>query len=191
MKHRKAAVFLDRDGTLSEEIDWVRRPEDLHLIPGAAKAVKRLSEAGYFVALVTNQSAVARGLISIEQLEAIHAHLQQLLAFEGARLDAIAYCPHHPTEGMSRWKLECECRKPKDGLLRELIARHGLDPAQSFVIGDARRDLEAGASLGIPGILVRTGKGRREEALLTHPVIVADALPEAVERIVGSTAQGR
>jgi len=104
VKHGKAAVFLDRDGTLSEEIDWVRRPEDLRLIPGAAKAVKRLREAGYFVALVTNQSAVARGLISIEQLEAIHAHLQQLLALEGARLDAISYCPHHPTEGMGRWK---------------------------------------------------------------------------------------
>jgi D-glycero-D-manno-heptose 1,7-bisphosphate phosphatase len=114
-----------------------------------------------------------------------------LLAREGTQLDAIAYCPHHPTEGLGQWKHECQCRKPKDGLLRELIARYELDPAHSFVIGDARRDLEAGASLGIPGILVRTGKGRREEALLSRPAAVAEALPEAVDRIVGGNAQGR
>jgi D-glycero-D-manno-heptose 1,7-bisphosphate phosphatase len=186
----RPAVFLDRDGTLSEELDWVRRPEDLHLFAGSGAAVRKLNAAGVFVALVTNQSAVARGLISIAELEAIHAHLQTLLAREGARLDAIAYCPHHPTEGLGIWRTECECRKPKSGLLLRLMEEHGLDPAKSFVIGDAARDLEAGAALGIPGILVRTGKGLREQARAADALAVVDALPQAVELVL-ARLQGR
>lgn len=190
MNAGRPAVFLDRDGTLCEEHDWVCKPEDLRLLPGAAQAVRKLNAAGIFVALVTNQSAVARGYIDIADLERIHAHLCAMLAEHGARIDAIEFCPHHPTEGQGEWRVECECRKPRDGMLRRLIARHGLDPARSFVIGDARRDMQSGEGLGIAGILVRTGKGAREAQSVAAGVAIVEGLPEAVELAL-ARLQGR
>jgi D-glycero-D-manno-heptose 1,7-bisphosphate phosphatase len=179
------AVFLDRDGTLTAESDWVREARDLVLLPGAARAVRRLNEAGWRAVLVTNQSAVARGMISETELAAIHAHLETELAREGARLDAIYACPHHPTEGRGEYRLECECRKPAPGMIARAARELGLDLARSWIVGDAARDLEAGARLGVRGVLVATGKGSAERARATFEHFAPD-VEGAVEWILAA-----
>jgi D-glycero-D-manno-heptose 1,7-bisphosphate phosphatase len=192
---KRRALFVDRDGTLTREIEAVRTPEELELLPGAARALADVRAAGYLAVLVTNQSAIARGWMSEEDLQAVHAHLQQVLARAGTRLDAIYYCPHHPTLGLDAYRRACECRKPRPGMLRAAAIDLDLDLAASFVVGDAERDLAAGAALGVPGILVRTGKGRGEEQRLRASGALAfpcvDDLRAAVEWIVARGAQGR
>lgn len=163
-KEPRPAVFLDRDGTLTVESEWVRSGQDLVLVPGAAEAVALLALAGFAVVLVTNQSAVARGIVTEAELAGIHAHFAALLAARGARLDGVYHCPHHPTEGVGAWKTDCACRKPKPGLLLEAARELGLDLARSWIVGDALRDLEAGWSAGTRAVLVATGKGAREHA---------------------------
>ncbi|MBK7876633.1 MAG: D-glycero-beta-D-manno-heptose 1,7-bisphosphate 7-phosphatase [Planctomycetes bacterium] len=160
----RPAVFLDRDGTLTVESDWVTSGADLVLVPGAAEAIALLERAGFAVVVVTNQSAVARGMIDERELGAIHARFEELLAERGARLDGIYSCPHHPTEGVGAWRRECECRKPKPGLVLQAARELGLDLARSWIVGDALRDLEAGWSAGTRAVLVATGKGAREHA---------------------------
>lgn len=159
---RRPAVFLDRDGTLTAEAEWVTKSAELGLFPFAAEAIALLSRAGYAVVLATNQSAVARGLITERELAGIHAHMARELARGGARLDGVYTCPHHPTEGSAPYRRECECRKPKPGMLLAAARDLGLDLARSFVVGDAERDLAAGAAVGARGILVATGKGKAE-----------------------------
>jgi len=191
----RPAVFLDRDGTLTVESEWVRSGQDLLLVPGAAEALRLLSAAGYVLVLVTNQSAVARGIIDEAQLAEIHAHLGELLAADGAQLEAIYHCPHHPTEGVGAGRTECSCRKPKPGLVLQAARELGLDLEHSWMVGDAARDLEAGWSAGVRGVLVLTGKGERERALLRRePAFVAKDVLAAARWIVSqraARAQGR
>lgn len=191
-KELRRAVFLDRDGTLTVEGEWITKHEHLVLVPGAAEAVRALSDAGFFVVMVTNQSAVARGLIDEGELDAIHAELARMLAAEGARLDATYHCPHHPTEGLGAWRKDCECRKPKPGMTLRAAREHDLDLERSFTVGDAARDLEAGWTAGTRGVLVRTGKGPKElDVLLARgetPDHVADDVLAAARWIL---AQGR
>jgi D-glycero-D-manno-heptose 1,7-bisphosphate phosphatase len=181
----RPAIFLDRDGTLTVESEWVRRGQDLVLVPGAAEGVRALRAAGYFVALVTNQSAVARGIVTEDELAAIHAHLQELLAEHGTRLDALHHCPHHPTEGVGPWRRACDCRKPEPGLLLAAARAHGLDLARSWTIGDAERDLEAGRRAGTRTVLVATGKGEREHAA----ALAAGRPPDHFARDLGAAAR--
>lgn len=188
----RPAVFFDRDGTLTRESDWVRRPSDLELLPGAAEAVRIVNKEGIAALLVTNQSAIARGLISERDLEHIHAHLARELEREGAHLDGIYYCPHHPTEGVTELTCVCECRKPRPALLARAARELGLDLSQSWIIGDAERDLLAGAALGVRGILVTTGKGTSElERLVSagrRPSHVAvDVVLAALQIAVGAS----
>jgi D-glycero-D-manno-heptose 1,7-bisphosphate phosphatase len=171
---RRPAVFFDRDGTLTVENDWVRSPRDLVLLDGALDAVRDLEHAGYAVVLITNQSAVARGMISEEQLVAIHADLASRFERAGARLDGIYSCPHHPSEGRAPYRRECDCRKPKSGLIERAARELDLDVARSWIVGDAERDLLAGARLGIRGVLVGTGKGMSER----ERMIAGSAPPE-------------
>lgn len=163
----RPAVFFDRDGTLTVEGDWVRSAAELVLLEGAADAIARLRQAGYAVVLITNQSAVARGLISEAELTAIHADLAARLAESGAHLDGIYACPHHPTEGHPPYRRECDCRKPKSGLIECAARELDLDLGKSWIVGDAERDLRAGAHLGLRGILVATGKGAAEHRRLS------------------------
>lgn len=163
---RRPAVFLDRDGTLTSEGEWVTESAELELLPFAAEAIAKLSRAGFAVVLATNQSAVARGLIREEELAEIHAHLERELARGGARLDGVYSCPHHPTEGSAPYRRDCECRKPKPGMLLAAARDLGLDLARSWVVGDAERDLAAGAAVGAKGVLVATGKGEAEHQRL-------------------------
>lgn len=189
----RPAVFLDRDGTLVEDVDFLTEPDQLVLLPGAAAAVRALNEAGVAVALVTNQSGVARGLLDEERLRHVHERLAEMLAEGGARLDGIWYCPHHPDEGEPPYRAACECRKPAPGLLRAAADALDLDLARSFVVGDSVRDVEAGAALGVPGILVATGNGARQRASLgrvTGPAPrFAPDLAAAVRMVLASLAR--
>ena len=188
----RAAVFFDRDGTLTREIDWVTSADDLELLDGAADAVARVNRAGFAAIVVTNQSAVARGMLSEPELERVHDELRRRLLHAGARLDGVYACPHHPTEGEPPYRRECECRKPKSGLIRRAARELALDLSRSWVVGDAERDLHCGFALGVPGILVSTGKGRSESerlrALGRAPEHIVADVGAAVDRIL---AQGK
>jgi D-glycero-D-manno-heptose 1,7-bisphosphate phosphatase len=192
----RRAVFLDRDGTLIRERDgaWILTPDDVELLPGAADAVRRLNDAGLCVVLVTNQSAVGRGLLDEAGLARVHARLAELLARAGARLDRIEHCPDHPTEGVGRYRRDTDRRKPGPGMLRDAAAALGLDLAASWTVGDAERDLAAGAALGVPGILVLTGKGagerERMRAAGRAPRHVAPDLAAAVRWLLAHAPPG-
>lgn len=191
------AVFLDRDGTLVEEVDYLVDPGQLRLIPGAAAAVRRLNEAGLPVILVTNQSMIARGMASETQLAAVHDRLTALLLAEGARLDRIYYCPHHPDIGQPPYRGVCECRKPLPGLLHQAARELSLDLSRSAMIGDSLRDMEAGNAAGCATlILVRTGYGQAEEASaraakLRQAVAVHDDLAAAVDHLLSQGKPSR
>jgi D-glycero-D-manno-heptose 1,7-bisphosphate phosphatase len=179
-------ILLDRDGVLNEDRpDFVKSPDELVMIPGAAAAVARLNRAGLKVALCTNQSCVGRGIITVERLERIHEHLREHLAREGGRLDAIYFCPHAPWEN-------CGCRKPAAGMLREALRRFGTDPADAAMIGDGLRDLQAAKATGCARHLVRTGNGTKTQAEgVPHdvlPVAVHDNLAAAVATILDGKA---
>lgn len=161
-------ALLDRDGTINVEKNYVCRPEELELVPNAAAGIRRLRELGLKVAVISNQSAVGRGLLTIRALEEIHARLAGLLAAEGARLDGIYFCPHAPGEG-------CRCRKPALGLVERAAADFAADLSRSFFIGDKRVDIETGHAAGATSILVRTGYGATE---LFEPDEAPDATVE-------------
>lgn len=150
-------VLADRDGTINEEIspEYVLSPDQLRLIPGAANSLRELRELGLGVVVVTNQSPVGRGWITPEELDAIHARLSELLAAEGASVDGYYACPHRPDQ-------DCDCRKPRTGLATRAAAEHGFDPAEAFVVGDHRGDVEMGRRIGARTFLVCTGHGERE-----------------------------
>jgi D-glycero-D-manno-heptose 1,7-bisphosphate phosphatase len=158
----RPAVFLDRDGTLTAEAEWVRSKADLVLLPFAGEAVARLSRAGFAVVVATNQSAIARGFLTEAELSEIHAHMTRELERDGGVVAGLYYCPHHPNEGHPPYRRECECRKPKPGMLLAAARELALDLGRSWTIGDAGRDLDAGEAAGVTGILVATGKGEAE-----------------------------
>ena len=168
----RPAVFLDRDGTLNVEVDYLADPDALVLLPGVGRALAGLQRAGHLLVVVTNQSGVARGLFDEGTLGEIHAALARALAEFGVVLDHVGYCPHHPLIGTPPYRTVCDCRKPRPGLLRAAAEELPIDLGRSWVVGDSARDLEAGAALGLPGILVSTGKGRQAAQRLTdggHP----------------------
>jgi D-glycero-D-manno-heptose 1,7-bisphosphate phosphatase len=155
-------VILDRDGVLNREAPaggWVREPAEFEWLPGALEGLTLLRGAGVRLSVATNQSAVGRGLMSLEQLAAIHARMQADAAACGAPLDAVLFCAHAPQE-------HCNCRKPAPGLIRAAIAGSGIAAAETLVVGDDSRDLEAARRAGVAVALVRTGKGRQTEARL-------------------------
>ncbi len=196
----RPAVFLDRDGTLVREVDYLRTVAQLRLLPGAADAIRRLNQAGFAVVLATNQSGIARGILTEGELQAINDELQRRLAARGARLDAIYYCPHHPEAPVAAYRKRCRCRKPAPGLLLRAARDLDLDLSRSFAVGDSARDVQAGARAGCRTILVRTGYGARTEAdwaavprrvgrglTVVQAETVTDDLPAAVGWILSQT----
>lgn len=180
-----AALFLDRDGVLIEEVEYLARPEQVRLIPGAAAAVRRANRAGWRVVVVSNQSGVVRGLFPESILPDIHRTISaQLLEEAGAVIDGFYYCPHHPTEGQGGYRMECECRKPKPGMLLRAAGELGIDLVESWMIGDRLTDLQAGASAGCRTILVRTGYGHlAESAVPDTGAKLAAVVPSIVEAV--------
>jgi D-glycero-D-manno-heptose 1,7-bisphosphate phosphatase len=186
------AVFLDRDGTLVDELGFLARAEDLRLLPGAAEGVAAFNRAGWKTIVVTNQSGIARGLFDERALAAVHARLGAELARAGARLDAILHCPHHPDFPAPGGT--CSCRKPAPGLFFEAAQRFGLELGTSWTVGDSLRDLEAGRRAGLAGgLLVLTGKGRDELAALIPGANVETALdlPAAARAILARSPAPR
>ncbi len=185
----RPAVFLDRDGTLTEEVGYVNHPRRLRLLPRSARAIRRLNEVGVAAIVVTNQAGVARGYFSEEVLQAVNAALVAQLKAEGAHLDAIYVCPHHPTEGEPPYRLDCDCRKPKPGLLHRAAADHGVDLTRSTLVSDRPSDLVAARAVGAAAVLVLTGYGLgeweyRRARFPLEPDHVAPDLLDAVEWVL-------
>lgn len=186
------AVFLDRDGTLVDELGFLHDARRVRLLPGAAEGVRLFNRAGWRTVVVTNQSGIARGLFDERALAEVHARLQELLAREDAHLDAILHCPHHPEEGAPPLRCTCACRKPAPGLLLEAARRLALDLAASWTVGDSLRDLEAGQRAGLAGgVLVLTGKGgsERERAPESGRLLTASDLPAAARLVLARAAE--
>ena len=182
------AVFIDRDGTLNEDIGYVSTPDQLKLYPWAGEALRLINGSGFKAVVITNQSGIARGLCDEQTLAAIHSRLIEELAREGARVDAIYYCPHHPEAGDARYRIDCDCRKPQTGLLDAASREHNIDLASSFVIGDKASDINLAKNAGARSALVLTGYGRETfdhpNRWPCEPTIVAENLLEAVKRIL-------
>ncbi len=155
-------VFLDRDGTVTEEAGYVNHVSRLHLIPGAAEGIRLLNDAGVPVILATNQAGVARGYFDENLVKAVLERLGSMLGALGARLDAVYYCPHHPTAGEPPYRADCDCRKPKPGMLLRGAREFGLDLSRSYVIGDKISDVYFAGAAGAKGLLVTTGYGLGE-----------------------------
>ena len=172
------AVFLDRDGTINQDIGYIDSPERLFIIDGAASAIKRLNSKGFRVVVITNQSGVGRGYFTKEAADSVNKKLEEVLKREGAHLDGIYYCPHHPDDN-------CECRKPRIGLLEKAKNDLAIDFKKSYVIGDKGSDIEIAQGIVGKGILVLTGSGKDEKQKLNHePSYIATDLKDAVEWII-------
>jgi len=174
-------VFFDRDGTLNPDPGYIGRPEDFELYPGAGAALARLNRAGARVILVTNQSGIARGMFTLDDLKAVHDKLAHRLALHGARLDAIYHCPHHPDE-------QCTCRKPAIGMAERAIADLALNRSRIYLVGDQSSDVEMAKRLKARSIFVTTGHGSAEtlvelSARQLQPDYVTDSLERAVDWI--------
>lgn len=148
MKNR-AGVLLDRDGTIIVDKNYLSSPSEIELLPGAAEVIRTLNAAGIVVAVITNQSGVARGLFTEVQVNSVHRRLDELLRVHGARIDGYYYCPHHPDGIVERYRCVCDCRKPGSSLLEKAISDYNLDRVRSWMIGDKSSDVEAGLSAGL------------------------------------------
>jgi D-glycero-D-manno-heptose 1,7-bisphosphate phosphatase len=166
------AVFIDRDGTLIEEVGYLRMMEDLRFTPRAAEALRAFHQHGFLNIVITNQSAVARGLLSPKALRKIHLRLKNMAKEEEATIDDIFFCPHFPGGRVAPYNIECDCRKPKPGMIQQAAAKHHIDLQQSLLIGDKTSDLELGRNAGIRTILVLTGYGKETKESLAEPVEV-------------------
>jgi D-glycero-D-manno-heptose 1,7-bisphosphate phosphatase len=177
------AVFLDRDGTLIEDVGYLDRVGRLRLFPWSVDAVRLLNRAGLEVIVVTNQAGVARGVIEEQVVCDLHAHISGLFEAGGARLDAWYYCPHLPESTIERYRVACACRKPGPGMIRRAEQERGIDAARSFVVGDRWLDVELGHGVGATSLMVRTGYGATE-ALRPRPgVAVAAVVSNLMEAV--------
>jgi len=185
----RPAVFIDRDGTLTEEVGYVNHPHRLRLLPRSAEAIRRLNECGIAAVVTTNQAGVARGYFSPEVLHAVTAELVAQLGQAGARLDGIYVCTHHPTDGEPPWRADCDCRKPKPGMFRQAAAELGLDLEASTIVGDKPSDLAVAPAIGARSVLVLTGYGLgeweyRRPTFPVPPDHVVDDLLDAVQWVI-------
>ncbi|HUF22523.1 MAG TPA: HAD family hydrolase [Vicinamibacterales bacterium] len=184
----KPTVFLDRDGTINEDVGYLNALDRLVFIPGALDAIRLLTRADYQIVVITNQAGVALGMIEESVLDALHARIDERIRAAGGRVDGWFVCPHHATATVEKFRLDCDCRKPKAGLFDQACKALPVDKARSFYIGDKASDMGAAEAAGLRGILVRTGYGEGELARLNGRVpgaaLVAANLAEAASRIL-------
>jgi D-glycero-D-manno-heptose 1,7-bisphosphate phosphatase len=185
----KRAIFIDRDGTISEEVGYINHPSRFRVFPYSANAIKLLNEAGWLAVLVTNQAGVARGYFSEDMIQTVHHQLEHDLQQGDARLDAIYYCAHHPSVGEPPYRFDCDCRKPKPGLIRRAAQELDIDLTQSWMIGDRYSDVELARNAGLSAAFVLSGYGRGEwehqrEGWQSKPDLVSENLLEAVRVII-------
>ncbi|MBI5216106.1 MAG: HAD family hydrolase [Ignavibacteriae bacterium] len=180
-------IFFDRDGTINEEGNYLSSPEQLKLIPRATKAILEANTTGSKVFIISNQAGVARGFMSELQVQLVNNSLLQLLHNEHCTIDKLYYCPHHPDYGEPPYRANCECRKPKTGMLLQAALEFHIDLASSFVVGDKLIDIQTAINAGATGILVKTGYGLKEMNLLqqnnVHPAYIAEDSYDAVQFI--------
>jgi D,D-heptose 1,7-bisphosphate phosphatase len=181
---KHAAVFLDRDGTINEEVGYMDSLEKLKIIPEAFAAIRLINQNGMKAVVITNQSGVARGLFSEEFVQTVHALIQKQLKARKAFIDAFYHCPHHPTEGQGVYLQTCNCRKPAPGLLFKAADEMEIDLGRSYMIGDMPKDIEAAKRAGAKGILVRTGYGQEHRAFDVEPDYIAGNILDAVRWIL-------
>lgn len=177
---KQAAVFLDRDGTINEEVGYLDSFDKLKLLPNAAAAIRLINEAGMKAIVITNQAGVAKGLFAEPFVNEVHRRISDTLAAAGALIDRYYYCPHHPDEGEPPYRQSCFCRKPEAGMLFAAARELDLDLGASFFIGDTARDMEAAAAAGVRGVLVKTGYGLNNLDGKVKPVYIADDILAAV-----------
>ena len=175
----RPAIFLDRDGTLNVEKNYLYKPSDWEWIPGAIETIRSFNQAGYLVIVVTNQAGIARGFFSSAEVESLHRHVDGMLAAKGARVDGYYYCPHH-----SDFSGPCDCRKPKPGMLLRAQSDHQIDMSRSWMIGDKLIDVQAGLAAGVRSMLVLTGYGAKEQAQLPQGVLSTDSVATAAQHIL-------
>jgi len=164
---KRAAVFLDRDGTLIEFKNYLRSLEETKLLPHAAEGLRILRDAGYLLVVITNQSGVARGYFTEEFVKETNNKIAELFVEQGVSIDAFYYCPHHPDYGIEPYRQDCACRKPKTGMIRKAVSDFCIDLSESWVIGDNVPDIRMAINANIKSALVKTGYG--EEILLNYP----------------------
>jgi D-glycero-D-manno-heptose 1,7-bisphosphate phosphatase len=156
---QNTAVFLDRDGTINEEVGYLDSMDKLKLFPNAAEAIRMINESGMKAVVITNQSGIARGHFTEEFVGTVHTHIQKIFHERGAYIDAFYYCPHHPTEGIGTYLQSCSCRKPQAGMLIAASEEMGIDLAKSYMVGDMSKDIQVAGKVGAKGVLVKTGYG--------------------------------
>lgn len=186
---RRRAIFMDRDGTVCEEVGYVNHVSRLRLLPRSAEAIRLANDAGFQTVVVTNQAGVARGYFTEDLIEEAHDRMRQMLGAAGARVDGIYYCPHHPEVGDPRYRKECDCRKPRPGMFLRARDEMGIDLEASYVVGDSTRDIQAGERIGATTVLVLTGYGRGElehqsVGWKVHPHRACEDLLDAVRWIL-------
>lgn len=188
LRNKQRAVFLDRDGVMNECRGFVKREEELVLLPGAIEALRLLNASEYLAIVVTNQPIIARGDASLCELKKIFNKMKTLMGQEGVFVDDIFYCPHHPDRGFlgerTEYKIDCTCRKPKPGMLFQAAKRYNIDLKASWIIGDTTSDVECGRRAGCRTVLVKTGMGGEDCKFQTKPELVCENLKEAVEHIL-------
>lgn len=192
---KRPAVFIDRDGTISEEIGYVNHPSRFRVFPYSAEAIKLLNDSGWLAILITNQAGVARGYFSEDIITAVHNQLRGHLENGSARLDAVYYCAHHPSVGEPPYRFDCDCRKPKTGLIDRAAQDFEIDVAASWMIGDRYGDVELARNAGLHSAFVLSGYGLGEweyqrEAWKHQPEIVSENLLEAVKKILATDLRG-
>ena len=181
-------MFLDRDGVINRYNGFVRTPDELELLPEAAEGLRRLNSSAYLTIVVSNQPVVARGETSEAELATIFNKMKTLLGREGAFVDDVFYCPHHPDSGfpgeVKELKIDCDCRKPKTGMLRRAAERYHLDLSACYLVGDTTGDIQCGKNAGVRTVLVKTGEAGRDGKYAVTPDLVADDLAAAATKIL-------
>ncbi|MCF7834538.1 HAD-IIIA family hydrolase [Candidatus Gracilibacteria bacterium] len=188
IENKQKAIFIDRDGVINEEVDNLSDINDLNILPGVGEGLKNINKSEYLSIVVTNQPMIAKGFLKESELDEIHKKLEWEIGKEGSYIDDIYYCPHHPDKGFEgeipELKIECECRKPKTGMIKEAIEKYNINPDKSFIIGDSTTDIQTGINTGLKTILVRTGYAGDDGKYKCEPDFIFTDFKEASDFVI-------